>query len=74
MLKLQGNTVLIEDGNFERGMRRFKKKVQNSGLLQELRDRETYIKPTTARKKAKSQAKNRWKKKLQSESLPKKLY
>jgi small subunit ribosomal protein S21 len=55
-------------------MRKFKKKVLESGLLRELKERETYEKPTTARKKAKAAAKNRWRKKLASESLPKKLY
>mgnify|MGYP003344010761 CR=1 FL=1 len=74
MLKLQGNTVLIEDGNFERGMRRFKKKVQNSGLLQELRDRETYVKPTTRRKIRAAQARSRWRKYLSSQNLPTKSY
>ena len=55
-------------------MRKFKKKMQDSGLLQDLRDREHYEKPTAARKKKASAAKNRWKKKLQSQQLPKKLY
>lgn len=55
-------------------MRKFKKKMQDSGLLQELRDRECYEKPTTLRKRKASAAKNRWKKKLQSQQLPKKLY
>ena len=45
-----------------------------SGLLQELRDRETYEKPTTARKKKKAAAKNRHRKELAKQSLPKKLY
>jgi small subunit ribosomal protein S21 len=48
--------------------------VQDSGLLQELRDRETYEKPTTVRKRKKSAAKNRWRKQLASQQLPKKLY
>jgi small subunit ribosomal protein S21 len=45
-----------------------------SGLLQDLRDRETYEKPTTARKKKKAAAKNRYRKELAKQSLPKKLY
>jgi len=45
-----------------------------SGLLQELRERETYTKPTTKRKQAKASARRRWKKKLQADSLPTKLY
>ena len=74
-VKVYGATVWVKDGEpIERALRKFKKKIADQGKLQELRDRETYIKPTTARKKAKAQAKNRWQKKLRSESLPKKLY
>ena len=74
MQKLRGRSVLVQDGNVDRALRKFKKKVLESGLLRELKERETYEKPTTARKKAKAAAKNRWRKKLASESLPKKLY
>jgi small subunit ribosomal protein S21 len=48
--------------------------MQDSGLLQELRDREAYEKPTTKKKRKASAAKNRWKKKIQSQQLPDKLY
>jgi small subunit ribosomal protein S21 len=65
---------LVQDGNIEKAMRKFKKKIQNSGLLLELRDRETYIKPTTRRKTAKSLAKKRWERQLKSQQLPPKLY
>ena len=73
-MKLYGKTVIVKDGNVERALRKFKKKVQDSGLLQELRDRETYEKPTTRRKRKKSAAKNRWRKQLAAQTLPKKLY
>jgi small subunit ribosomal protein S21 len=69
-----GRSVLVSDGNVEKAMRKFKKKIQNSGLLLELRDRETYVKPTTRRKTAKSLAKKRWKKYVESQALPPKLY
>jgi small subunit ribosomal protein S21 len=71
---LTGTTVVINDDNFEKGMRKFKKKVAESGILQDLREREFYEKPTIARKKAASAARNRWQKKLQSEALPKKMF
>jgi len=71
---LKGSTVYVRNDNVEQAMRKFKKKMQDSGLLQELRDRECYEKPTTLRKRKASAAKNRWKKKLQSQQLPKKLY
>ena len=71
---LKGSTVYVRNDNVEQAMRKFKKKMQDSGLIQELRDRECYEKPTTLRKRKASAAKNRWKKKLQSQQLPKKLY
>jgi small subunit ribosomal protein S21 len=73
-VKHYGKTVIVNDGNVEKALRKFKKKVLDSGLLQELRDRETYEKPTTARKRKKSAARNRWRKQLAAQTLPKKLY
>lgn len=72
--KILGNLVFVTNDNVEKALRKFKKKVQESGLLQELRERETYEKPTTSRKKAKAAAKRRWKKKLADEQLPKKYF
>jgi small subunit ribosomal protein S21 len=67
-------SVLVKDGNVERALRKFKKKIQEQGLLIELKERETYEKPTTRRKRKKSAAKNRWQKQLRSQQLPKKLF
>lgn len=74
MPKLEGSTVYVKNDNVEQALRKFKKKIQNSGLLQEVRDRETYEKPTTERKRKKSAAKARWRKVVNSQKLPKKLY
>jgi small subunit ribosomal protein S21 len=71
---LYGRTVLVSDGNVEKALRKFKKKIQNSGLLLELRERETYTKPTTRKKIKKGQAKSRWKKYLRSQQMPPRLY
>lgn len=72
---LNGRSVLVgPDGNVEKALRKFKKKIQNSGLLLELRERETYTKPTTRRKVKKGQAKSRWKKYLRSQELPPRNY
>lgn len=71
---IPGMYVVVHDDRVEQALRKFKKKVAESGLLQELRDRETYTKPTTKRKQARNAARRRWEKKLASESLPKKLY
>jgi small subunit ribosomal protein S21 len=69
-----GKGVIVKDGNVEKALRKFKKKVQDSGLLDDLRARETYEKPTTERKRKKGAAKARWRKKLRDQQLPKKLY
>jgi small subunit ribosomal protein S21 len=66
--------VRVSDGNVEKALRKFKKKIQESGLLDELRSKETYEKPTTERKRKKGAAKARWRKQLRSQQLPKKLY
>jgi small subunit ribosomal protein S21 len=72
--KITGNLVVVGNDNVEKALRKFKKKVADSGLLQDLRERETYEKPTTRRKKAKAAARRRWQKKLAGEQLPKKLF
>jgi small subunit ribosomal protein S21 len=75
MEKLKGKTVTLkENENINQALRRFKKKIDDSGLIEELRNRESYIKPTTRRKKAAASAKARWQKKLRENQLPKKLY
>lgn len=71
MSSFNGRTVYVNDDNVEKALRKFKKKVQASNIMNELREREHYEKPTTARKRAASAAKNRWRKYLQSQQLPK---
>jgi small subunit ribosomal protein S21 len=74
MNKLRGRSVIVNDGNVEKALRKFKKKIQASGILNYLRDKEHYIKPTTQRKLRRSAAKNRWRKQLADQSLPKKQF
>jgi small subunit ribosomal protein S21 len=66
--------ILVQDGNYEKALRKLKKKLTDSGLLQEVRDRQQFVKPTVKRKEAKSQAVRRWKKHLRDQDLPKKLF
>ena len=67
-------SVYVKDDNVERALRKFKKKIQDSGLLEDLRTRETYEKPTTERKRKKGAARARLRKQIRSQQLPKKLY
>ena len=66
--------MIVNDENIERALRKFKKKISELGLLLELRERETFVKPTTRKKVKAAQAKSRWKKYLRSQELPKKMY
>jgi small subunit ribosomal protein S21 len=71
---VKGTTVYVKNDNVEQAMRKFKKNIQDSGLILDLRARESYEKPTLKRKRKAAAAKQRWKKKLSSQMLPKKLY
>ena len=70
----KGRRVIVQDGNVEKALRKFKKKISDTGILQEVRDRQEYGKPAIKRKLAHGQAKRRWKKYLRDQSLPPKLF
>jgi small subunit ribosomal protein S21 len=73
--KNKGTGVTVKDGeNINQALRRFKRKIDDSKLLDTLRAKEFYEKPTTARKRKKGAAKARWNKKLRDQQLPPKLY
>jgi len=73
--KSQGTGVTVkENENINQALRRFKKKVEESGVLDTLRKKEFYEKPTTERKRKKGAAVARWKKKLRENELPKKQF
>ena len=73
--KSKGTGVTVKDGEpINVSLRRFKRKIEEAGILDDLRKHEFYEKPTTERKRKKGAAKARWKKKLRDQQLPKKLY
>ncbi len=74
MTKLYGRSVLVTNDNVDRALRKLKKKMQASNVLNDLHDRETYVKPTTQRKIKRNAARNRWRKYLASQQLPPRLY
>lgn len=63
-----------ENEPFEVAMRRFKRSVERTGLLTELRSREYYEKPTAERKRKRAAAIKRHYKRLRSQQLPPRLY
>jgi small subunit ribosomal protein S21 len=71
----KGLVVHLREGEpIEKAIRKLKKKVQDSKLMETLRAKEFYEKPTSIRKRKKSAAKARWKKYLRSQELPPKHY
>lgn len=61
---LSGSRVEVRNNDFAKAFRKFKKKVQEDGILQEVKNREYYEKPSIKRKRAKAAARSRWLKKL----------
>lgn len=73
--KLKGSAVFVKDNeNINQALKRFKRKIEESKVLETLRQKESYEKPTSVRKRKASAAKARWKKKLRDQQLPQKLY
>lgn len=68
-----GLTVEVRNGDVSKALRIFKKKVQESGIIQEYKERQHYEKPSLVRKRKKAAAKARWakqRKKLELEYGP----
>ena len=47
--------VQVRNGNLEKALRVLKKKVQKSGLMRELKQRQYYMKPSEKKREAKKQ-------------------
>ncbi len=62
--------TLKENEPFDVAIRRFRRTIEKNGLIAELRERQSYEKPTTARKRKKAAAVAR----LRSQMLPKKMH
>jgi len=58
--RVKGLIVEVRNNDVNYALRKFKKKVQEDGILQEVRNREYYEKPSLVRKKAKAAARARW--------------
>lgn len=72
---ITGRTVFLkENENITQALKRFKRKVEESNILEDLRKKEFFEKPTTERKRKAGAAKARWQKKLRENQLPKKMY
>ncbi len=61
----KGLYVEVRNNDINWALRKFKKKVQEDGLLQEYKERQFYTKPSEKRKRAKAAGRARWLKKLE---------
>ena len=64
----RGLSVEVRNNDVNFALRKFKKKVAEDGVLQELRQREFYEKPSIKRAKAKKAGRARWLKKIAKEN------
>ena len=65
--KSNGLTVEVRNNDFNGAMRKFKKRVQEAGIIQEIRERKEFVKPSEQRRKAKAAGRARWLKKQAKE-------
>lgn len=72
--KLIGNKVIVGDLPINTALKKFKQRVDDSGILEDLRKKMFYEKPTSVRKRKEGAARARWQKKLREQELPQKLY
>jgi small subunit ribosomal protein S21 len=63
-----------ENEPFDVALRRFKRTIEKTGIITELRAREFYEKPTAERKRKKAAAVKRHYKRIRSMMLPKRKY
>jgi ribosomal protein S21 len=55
-----GTTVEVRNDDIGRALRTFSKKIQDLGLLKEVKDRMAYEKPAVAKQRKKKQSRKRW--------------
>lgn len=67
--KKEGLTVEVRNGDLNYALRKFKKKVQEDGILQELKERQHYTKPSEKRARAKSAGRARYLRKQEKDTL-----
>lgn len=63
--KNKGLSVEVKNDDFNRALRTFTKKVQEAGVLKEVRDRMSYEKPAVEKQRKKKQARKRWEKSVE---------
>jgi len=65
----RGLSVVVKDGNVEKAIRKFKKLVQESGILDEYKQRMEYVKPSISRVEQENKARRRWLKQVEKQEM-----
>ena len=68
------NVIEVVNGDINRALRTLKKKIQNGGILNDLRKKEFYQSRGTKVRLQKAAGKRRWLKKMEQEQLPQKRW
>ena len=66
--------IEVKDGKLDKALRTFKKKVDENNILKDVRAKESFLKPSLKKKLARSAAKKRWIKFVNSNKLPDRKY
>jgi ribosomal protein S21 len=61
--RTEGIMVTVRNDDINGALRKFKKKVQESGILQIYKEKQTFVKPSEKKRKAKAAGRARWLKK-----------
>lgn len=60
--KLTGLVVIVKNNDVEKAIKILKKKVNDEGILKDLRKKEYYEKPSVKKRRRKAEAISRWRK------------
>lgn len=71
---VSGTKIIVGDMPINIALKKFKQKVDDSGVLEEIKNRMHYEKPTSQKKRKAGAARARWLKKLRDQQLPKKMF
>src|SRR6187402_746800 len=63
--KSRGIVVEVRGDDFSRALRTWSKKVQDSGILQEVKERSAYEKKAVEKQRLRKQARKRWERKVE---------
>lgn len=63
--KFRGLAVEVRNDDFSRALRTWSKKVQDTGLLKEVKDRMSFESPAVKKQRLKKQARKRWERQVE---------